>query len=108
MKNFVEIKEDVAIIHVNHKGYDHLVLVDKQDLPFIERLGDNRLNLDSGGYVQHRRMENGQWIVKQLHRHIAMAFPSEKVCFKNGNRLDLRKANLFYMDYDGNTYDMPL
>jgi hypothetical protein len=104
IKNFVEVKDDVAIIHVNRAGFEHLVLVDKEDLSLINHIVKNRLNIDTNGYVQHRKMVNGEWRVFQLHRKIAGAFNYETVGFKNGNKLDLRKENLFFTDDNGKTY----
>lgn len=94
LKNKVEIKDDVALIHVKRAGYDHIVLVDAQDLPFLSSRVHNRLNIDSNGYVQHKRKVNGKYEVFQLHRLIHLAFDNETVRFKNGNRLDLRSSNL--------------
>jgi hypothetical protein len=94
MKNKVEIKGDVALIHVKRAGYDHIVIVDKADLPYIEKISKNRLNIDSNGYVQHKQLVDGRWEVFQLHRKLYGAFDWETVSFKNGNKLDLRWSNL--------------
>jgi hypothetical protein len=94
LKNKVEVKGDVALIHVRRAGYDHIVIVDKEDLPYIDGMVKNRLNIDSNGYVQHKQMVNGEWKTFQLHRKILSAFDWETVSFKNGNKLDLRWSNL--------------
>jgi hypothetical protein len=94
LKNKVEIKGDIALIHVTRKGYDRYVIVDIDDLGRLERAAKNRLNIDSGGYVQHKSKEGGSWSVFQIHRLITDAFPWETVKHKNGNRLDCRKSNL--------------
>lgn len=102
MKNKYEIKDDVVMIYVNRKGYEHIVLIDKEDLGRLEMHFKNKLNIDTNGYVQHRYKENGQWYVKQVHRFLSLAFPWETIKFRNGNRLDLRKKNLYYVDRHGN------
>lgn len=96
IKNKVEVHGDIALIHVNRKGYEHMVIVDREDLHTINDAVSNRLNIDSRGFVQHRRMVNGKWKVFQLHREIMLTLPEVKVGFANGNKLDLRKENLYY------------
>jgi hypothetical protein len=104
IKNLVEIKGDIALIHINRKGYSRYAIIDADDLKFVDGLVKNRLNIDSNGYVQHRTKEGGSWSVFQLHREIAGAYPSETVGFKNGNKLDMRKKNMFYKTPLGNIY----
>jgi len=98
LKNKVEYKGDIALIHVNSKGTEQIVIVDIEDLPFISRICKNKLNIDSSGFVQHRKMKEGKWEVTQLHRLVSLAFPWEIVGFKNGNKLDCRKENLLVKD----------
>lgn len=94
LKNKVEIKDDIALIHVSRNGFDNIVIIDAEDLPMLERRYENRLNLDTAGYVQHRRKRNGEYEVEQLHRALMVAFDWETVSHKNGNKLDCRKSNL--------------
>lgn len=94
LKNTVEIKGDVALIHINRKGYTRYLVVDTAMLPYIDKMVTNRLNADSGGFIQHRTKSGGKWKVFQLHRAIIDAFEWEKVTFKNGNKLDCRTSNL--------------
>lgn len=94
LKNRVEIKDDIALIYINRAGVEQIAIVDAEDLPYIESRVQNRLNIDSGGYVQHRKKVNGEYEVFQLHRELYNAFDWETVGFKNGNKLDLRKENL--------------
>jgi hypothetical protein len=96
IKNKVEIKDDVALISVNRAGAEQFVIVDSIDLPRIDKVVKNRLNIDTTGYVQHRQMVNGVWEVFQLHRFLAFADDSELVGFRNGNKLDLRFRNLIW------------
>ncbi|MGG3561607.1 hypothetical protein ABES03_08385 [Neobacillus rhizosphaerae] len=100
IKNFVELKGDVALIHINRAGFEHIAIVDREDLTLIDLSVKNRLNIDTNGYVQHKEMINGTYKVFQLHRKIAGAFDWEEIGFYNGNKLDLRKKNLFYK-FDG-------
>jgi hypothetical protein len=102
VKNFVELKGDVALIHINRAGVEQIAIVDREDLPLIGKVAKNRLNLDTNGFVQHKTKAGGTWSVFQLHRVIAGAFDWEEVGFYNGNRLDLRKKNLFFK-YNGQT-----
>lgn len=107
LKNKVEIKDDIAIIHVTRKGYDRYVIVDAEELSSIERVVKNRLNIDSNGFVQHKQMIDGVWDVFQLHRFIAGAVHFTTVGFRNGNKLDLRKSNLIMKDIDtGKEYEI--
>jgi hypothetical protein len=94
IKNKVEIQGDIALIHITRKGYDRYLIIDVEDLPRIEGLAKNRLNIDSAGYVQHKTKEGGSYAVTQIHRYVVDAFDWVKVCHKNGNRLDCRKSNL--------------
>jgi hypothetical protein len=94
IKNRVEIKDDIALIYINRAGAEHIAVVDAEDLPYIDSITKNRLNLDSNGYVQHRTKVNGEWKVWQLHRRLLSAFDWETVSFKNNNKLDNRWKNL--------------
>ncbi|MEH7116951.1 hypothetical protein V7128_05920 [Neobacillus vireti] len=105
IKNFVELKGDVALIHINRAGFEHIAIVDREDLPLIDKVVKNRLNIDTNGYVQHKKQVYGEYYVFQLHRKIAGAFDWETVGFKNGNKLDLRKKNLYY-EYEGKIKDI--
>lgn len=96
IKNHIEIKGDVALIHINSKGKTVYAMIDIEDLSLLKPF-HNRLTLDSQGAVQHRVRENGSWEngVHQLHRLI-VGIHSDfiRVGFKNGNKLDCRKQNL--------------
>lgn len=96
LKNKVEIEGSVALIHVKRKGFDNIVLVDLIDLPRIELVVKNRLNIDTNGYVQHKKKTGDSYEVFQLHRFIAFAQDDDIIRFKNGNRLDLRFDNLIW------------
>jgi hypothetical protein len=100
IKNYVELKGDIALIHINRAGVEQLAIVDREDLPYIGKITKNRLNIDTNGFIQHRTKVRGEWQVFQLHRKIAGAFDWEEVGFYNGNKLDLRKKNLYYK-FDG-------
>jgi hypothetical protein len=104
IKNTVEVKDNVALIHINRAGKTQYAIIDADDLKFVENISKNRLNIDTGGYVQHRTKEGGVWKTFQLHRELTGAFPSETILFKNNNPLDMRKSNMLYKTAMGNIY----
>jgi phage pi2 protein 07 len=104
IKNTVEVKDNVALIHINRAGKTQYAIIDADDLKYVKNITKNRLNIDSGGYVQHRTKKGGRWSVFQLHREIAGAFPTETILFKNNNPLDMRKSNMLYKTPEGKIY----
>lgn len=97
MKNPIEIKDDIVLVHINSRGINEIAILDRADYYLMKILGvvQNRLNIDTAGFVQHRKKVNGEYNVFQLHRVIANAFETDRVGFRNGNKLDLRRKNLF-------------
>lgn len=97
IKNKVEIKGDIALIHIESKGKTVFAIVDREDIKLIGDRYKNKLNVDSNGAVQLRNVSDGKYTVKQLHHAIIGIEGSKvKVTFKNGNRLDCRKRNLSF------------
>ena len=95
LKNNFEIHGDVTIIYVWSKGEYKIVLVDTEDLKLIQRKCTNKLNIDSNGAVQHRKMVDGVLQSDMLHRIVFLASQYETVFHVNGNKLDCRKENLY-------------
>lgn len=93
IKNHIEIKGDIALIHINRGGQTHYAIIDIEDLALLKPF-QNRLSLDTQGAVQHRTKQGGEWEVHQLHRVIVGIDSEYIVRHKNGNKLDCRKRNL--------------
>jgi hypothetical protein len=97
IKNKVEIKGDIALIHIESKGKTVFAIVDREDIKILGDRYKNKLNVDSHGAVQLRTVADGKYTVQQLHHFIIGLDGSKvKVTFKNGNKLDCRKRNLSF------------
>lgn len=95
IKNKIEFKGDIALIHIQQRGKTVFAIMDKEDVEPLNKSYKNKLNVDSNGAVQLRTKVNGKYEVVQLH-HFVIGLDGSLVdtTFKNGNRLDCRKQNL--------------
>lgn len=87
MKNTYEIKDKVVTVHTSSKDF----LIDESDLELIQKYN---WHISSHGYPE--TMNNGE----RIRVFWLFGFEKEHCDHINGNKLDNRRANLRYFEYE--------
>ena len=91
---------DTAEVVIAARKGDFLLLVDKEDLPFVQEINKIVLYTDPKGRLMARADKTDNQVL--LHRHLFDIPRGHKLEWINGNTLDLRRENLQLVDGKGN------